>query len=244
MRRASILASVVAGLCLIGAVALAADEDEEAYLSECAGCHGPDGSGTEWAPSILDEGAAGADFMMRTGRMPLDRPTDPIERGAPQLDEEQIRRIVDHVATFEGGTPVPDPQPVAGDLATGADLYLLNCAACHGSTGVGAALVGSRNAPDVLRADAIEIAEAIRSGPGPMPAYPEALVDQHELDSIVRYVLHLDERTSVGGWSLGRWGPVAEGAVAWLIGVVVVVWAAVWIEGQTRPVDAAGEGEA
>lgn len=227
------------GLMLIGLlpVALTAagqdEEGEELYLNQCAGCHGPAGLGSPWAPPIVDEGAAGADFMMRTGRMPLRQREDPIQRGPQLLTDEQIEAISGHVATF-GGPPIPDVDPQAGDLGEGAHQYLLNCAACHGSTGVGGALVASRNAPPVVRSDPIEIAEAIRSGPGPMPAYPEAVLDQHQLDSLTLYVLSLTEPETPGGWSLGRWGPVAEGAAAWLIGLGGVIGAAMWIEGQTK----------
>ncbi|MFP3914575.1 MAG: c-type cytochrome [Actinomycetota bacterium] len=209
------------------------DSGEELYIAECAGCHGPAGGGTRWAPSIVDQGAAGADFMMRTGRMPLRTPDEAIRRGPRRLTPDQIEAITSHMGRL-GGPPVPSVDPQQGDLGTGADLYLLNCAACHGATGVGGALVGSRDAPSVLPSSALEIAEAVRAGPGSMPAYPEAVLDQHELDSVTRYVLGLDEADTPGGWSLGRWGPVAEGAAAWLIGLGGVIGAAAWIEGRTR----------
>lgn len=208
------------------------DEGRELFINQCAGCHGPRGEGTEWAPAIVDQGAAGADFMMRTGRMPLQHPDDPIRRGPQVLTDEQIAAIAGFVGTL-GGPAIPSVSPDEGHLGTGADLYLLNCAACHGATGVGGALVGSRNAPSVLLSNAREIAEAIRAGPGPMPAYPEAVLDQHELDSLTLYVLSLSDAPNPGGWSLGRWGPVAEGAAAWLIGLAGVIGAAMWIEGQT-----------
>lgn len=231
--RWAVLVAIVAAIVTADA-AWAADEGEETYLATCAGCHGARGEGTRWAPRIADQGAAGADFMMRTGRMPLRRPTDPIDRGPPSLTDQQIAQIADYVGRLGEGPDIPDPMPDEGDLGVGADLYLLNCASCHGSTGVGAALVGSRNAPSVARSSPLVIAEAVRAGPGPMPAYPPAVLDDHDLDSLVRYVVTLGEGEAPGGWSLGRWGPVAEGAAAWLIGVVAVVWAAAWIEGRGR----------
>ncbi len=209
---------------------------KDAYLSNCAGCHGSGGAGTTWAPSILEEGAAGADFMMRTGRMPLTTPDEPIRRRPARLTAEQMSMIARYVAGL-GGPVIPEVHPTRGDPADGARLYLLNCAACHGSTGVGGAMVDSRNAPSILQADPIEIAEAIRSGPGPMPRFDQATLDQHELDSIVRYVVELNGGEARGGWALGRWGPVAEGAAAWLIGIFAVVGAAFWIEGSTEADD-------
>jgi ubiquinol-cytochrome c reductase cytochrome c subunit len=228
-----LIGTVMAWLLATAVSAAGQDDDgEQLFLNECAGCHGPHGQGSPWAPAIVDQGAAGADFMMRTGRMPLRHREDPIRRGPRLLTDQQISAIADFVGTL-GGPPIPTVSPEQGDLGSGADLYLLNCAACHGSTGVGGALVASRNAPPVLPSDAIEIAEAIRAGPGPMPAYPEEVLSQQELDSLTRYVLSLSDAATPGGWSLGRWGPVAEGAAAWLIGLGGVIGAAMWIEGQT-----------
>lgn len=235
MNKALTLLTLLAAIIFILALPAAGqsqDDDRAAYLSNCAGCHGSDGSGTTWAPSILEEGAAGADFMMETGRMPLRTPDDPIRRGPARLTTEQMSMIASYVETL-GGPPIPDVNPAMGDPADGASLYLLNCAACHGATGVGGAMVGSRNAPSLLETRPLQIAEAIRSGPGPMPKFDEAALDQHELDSVVRYVVELSSGEARGGWALGRWGPVAEGAAAWLIGVFAVVGAAYWIEGRS-----------
>lgn len=235
MTRLAALASVVALLVGVSLPATAADDDPEtAYLANCAGCHGAAGQGTDWAPSIVEEGAAGVDFMMRTGRMPLRRPTDPIHRREPTLDDHQRKLIVRFAERFDG-PPVPNVDPSRGDPADGAALYLLDCAACHGATGVGGALVGSRDAPPILAATPLDIAEAIRSGPGPMPSFDRTVLDDRQVDSVVRYVLDLEANASHGGWSLGRWGPVAEGGAAWLIGIVTAIGAAYWIEGRNRP---------
>lgn len=204
----------------------------DSYISECAGCHGPRGGGTAWAPEIREQGAAGADFMMRTGRMPLRSPDEPVRRSEPVLTPEQIDSITEFVATL-GGPSVPDPRPERGDPGLGAELYLINCAACHGATGVGAALVNSDNAPDLFQATPLEVAEAVRSGPRSMPGFGRESIDEHQLDSLVLYVSELTHaENNRGGWSLGRWGPVAEGAAAWLLGIIAVIGAAAWVEGS------------
>jgi ubiquinol-cytochrome c reductase cytochrome c subunit len=41
------------------------------YLQSCAACHGPGGVGSAAGPPLIGVGAAAADFMLRTGRMPL-----------------------------------------------------------------------------------------------------------------------------------------------------------------------------
>jgi hypothetical protein len=57
-----------------------------------------------------------------------------------------------------------------------------------------------------------------------MPRFSDAALDQHDIDSITRYVLavrsHPDDR---GGWSLGHLGPIPEGMVAWLIGIAALL---------------------
>lgn len=231
----ALTAMTVLFLATMAGPALAASDDdgEELYLSECAGCHGPHGEGTAWAPEILEEGAAGADFMMRSGRMPLRHPDEPVRRGEPTLTPGQISAITIYVTSL-GGPPVPEADPKRGDIGLGAETYLSNCAACHGSTGVGAALVGSTNAPSLESSSAFDIAEAVRSGPGPMPSFGDDSLSAHQLDSLALYVetIRLEE-TSHGGWALGRWGPVAEGAAAWMLGIAVVIGSAVWIEGST-----------
>lgn len=233
MRRFAPLAVLAALLALVALPARAASDDPEtAYVANCAGCHGPDGRGTGWGPSIVEEGAAGADFMMRTGRMPLRRPTDPYP-DEPVLDEQEMALITRYAEGFSGPR-VPEVDPTRGDPAEGSGLYLIDCAACHGATGVGGALVGSRDAPPILDSSPLDIAEAIRSGPGPMPSFDRTTLDDAQVDSIVRYVLDLDANAARGGWSLGRWGPVAEGAAAWLIGIVAAIGAAYWIEGRSR----------
>lgn len=235
MRRLPVFALVMV-LGMLAAPARAADDitdAEAAYVANCAGCHGPDGAGTAWGPSITGGGAAGVDFAMRTGRMPLRLPTDEVRRSEPALNEQDIELITQFAAGFTGPA-VPRVDPSSGDTADGSGLYLLNCAACHGATGVGGALVGSRDAPSILSATPLEIAEAIRSGPGPMPAFDEQSLDDQQMNSIVRYVLDFEANGSHGGWSLGRWGPVAEGAAAWMIGIAAAIGAAYWIEGRGR----------
>ena len=44
------------------------------YAQSCAACHGPGGTGTGDGPPLIAVGAAAADFMLRTGRMPLAAP--------------------------------------------------------------------------------------------------------------------------------------------------------------------------
>lgn len=214
----------------------APDRGKVVFLRDCAWCHGNRGEGTERAPDLEGplDGPAYTDFMLGTGRMPLADPEEPAVRSEPAYDRGTISDLVSYVASLGGdGPPVPEPDPAAGDVALGAELYLENCAACHSSTGVGGALTSGRVAPSVLRSTAVEIAEAMLVGPGCVEgsrtceagegAMPVFQLEDDEVDSIVAYIQTLQRRQTRGGDELGRLGPVTEGAVAWLIGLVAMV---------------------
>jgi ubiquinol-cytochrome c reductase cytochrome c subunit len=205
-----------------------AQEASEAQLAEgrllyeqsCASCHGPAGEGTDDGPSMRRVGPASVDFMLSTGRMPLANPGLQPQRQEPAFTPEQIRAIVAYVDVLSvGGTEIPSIDPRAGSLPSGQRAYAANCAACHGSAATGDSIGGNQIAPSLDEATAVQLAEAIRVGPGPMPRFGETSVDQRELDSIVRYLLYLRDVPDYGGLGLGRLGPVAEGFVGVVIGL-------------------------
>ena len=51
-----------------------ASRGQELFITSCAACHGPQGAGTGNGPDLRNAGTALADFMLRTGRMPLADP--------------------------------------------------------------------------------------------------------------------------------------------------------------------------
>jgi len=131
--------------------------------------------------------------------------------------------------SFLAGEPeIPDVDVGSGDLSTGADLYLSQCAACHQWGGEGGALLG-REAPALHEATPTQIAEAIRSGPVAMPKYGEELFSDHEVNSITKYVLYLREPEDRGGSGLWHYGPFTEGLVAWVVGMGVLILVVLWI---------------
>jgi ubiquinol-cytochrome c reductase cytochrome c subunit len=210
----------------------AAREANEAQVAEggrlfdesCASCHGPTGKGTSLGPPLLRAGPAVVDFMLSTGRMPLANPQAQPQRQRPVFSAEQIRAIVAFVDSFsQGGTPIPAIDISAGSLSLGQQGYEANCAACHGSAGTGDSIGGNQIAPALDRATALQTAEAVRVGPGPMPRFGSTTIDQRTLDSIVRYVLYLREVPNRGGLGLTRVGPVAEGFVGVVIGLGLLV---------------------
>jgi ubiquinol-cytochrome c reductase cytochrome c subunit len=196
------------------------------YVEACASCHGSDGGGTSNGPSVAEAGAAGADFYLRTGRMPLASSNDQAVRKDPAFSSEEIESIVAYVATFGTGPPIPPVTPEAGSLQDGASLYMDNCAPCHGAAATGGAAGRDAIAPGLHRATPLEIAEAIVVGPGQMPVFG---FSQQERDSVVAYVEHLDEADDPGGADIGGIGPVPEGFVAWGVGMLALLIAALLI---------------
>jgi ubiquinol-cytochrome c reductase cytochrome c subunit len=178
------------------------------YQASCAGCHGQEGEGTQRGPTLVGVGAAAADFYLQTGRMPLAVEKTQAEPGPRAFSQPDIADLDAFVGSLGDGPAIPEVNP--GDLALGRELYLQNCAACHGSGGAGFTQVGGRYAPSLLDSDPTQVAEAVRVGPLLMPQYPEQVLDAHQVDSIVTYVQQLQALPDRGGWSLARIGPVTE----------------------------------
>jgi len=81
----------------------------------------------------------------------------------------QIDALVAYISSLGSGPAIPAVDPSAGNLGQGEDLYEENCAACHSSTGIGAAPVIGNKYP-------ILISVAVMPGVGPGPVSPLATV--------------------------------------------------------------------
>lgn len=189
------------------------------YLNSCASCHGQQGEGTPVGPSLVGVGAASVDFYVRTGRMPLGAPGQQPVRQKPIFSDEEIAALVDHVAAFGDGPPIPVVRG-GGDVARGYKLYTANCAACHAATGAGNAVGGGFAAVGLGNATDVEIGEAVTIGPGVMPPF-EFVADDRE--ALIAYIRFLRSAPAPGGAPIGGTGPVAEGFVAVVIGLTGLV---------------------
>jgi ubiquinol-cytochrome c reductase cytochrome c subunit len=206
------------------------DAGRQLYLVACTTCHGGDGAGVkDRGPSLLGVGAASVDFYLSTGRMPLDRPRTQAERKRVDYSATQIRQLVAYVASLAPGPAIPKIDPATGDLAEGLRLYANNCAPCHSSAAAGGALGHAVYAPPLNRATPLQVAEAVRIGPGAMPVFGPETLDDHQLASIVRYVGYLHKPDDRGGLGLGHLGPIPEGFVAWVVGLGAMLVAVRWI---------------
>ena len=205
------------------------------YQASCASCHGARGEGTAFGPALTTAGAAGADFMIRTGRMPLPEPGQPVRRSRPAFGEADIQALVAVVASFGDGPPIPAVQvSSATDTAAGRAAYIATCAACHGAGASGDAVGGGAVAPPLLDTAPTQVGEAIRIGPGAMPAFDERQVSDAQLGEIAAYLQFLKDRAAPGGQTVGGVGPVAEGYVGWIEYLVALIGITRWIERRRR----------
>ena len=200
-------------------------EGRNLFDQSCSSCHGLDLRGIPpRGPSLRGVGAGPVDFFLSTGGMPLPSPTDqPNIPQKPAFNRQQIDAIVAYVASY-GGPPAPTADPSRGDLGTGYDAFTANCAGCHQIVARGGMFVDAW-VPNLLHVNAQQVAEAIRMGPFLMPRFDYHLIDQHELDSIARYVLYAQHPANLGGWGIYNIGPIPEGIVAWLLalGALLIV---------------------
>jgi len=209
-----------------------AQEDElvergaDLFGASCSTCHGPGGEGSELGPSLVGVGAASADFQLSTGRMPLADPDLQGVRKPPAFSRPDIDALVAFVATLGDGPPVPEVDPNAGELSLGQALFSTNCAPCHGSTGTGGAVGSGAIAPSLHRSEPVQVAEAILSGPGQMPVFG---FTEHEQNSVLAFVEHVQQAPSPGGADIGDIGSVPEGYVAWGIGTIAILLVTVFI---------------
>jgi ubiquinol-cytochrome c reductase cytochrome c subunit len=206
-------------------------QGRDLYLTNCASCHGANLDGVPGnGPSLRDVGgAAAAEFMLTTGRMPLASPNQIPVRKPPIFDRAEIDALVAYIGRATGETYIPRAS-TSNDQQTlfrGRDLYILNCAACHGANGAGAAIGGGYDAPSLYPVDADTVAQAMYTGPSKMPRFAGEGWGQREVDEVASYVLTLGTRNvDRGGLPIGGRGPVAEGFVAWIIGLGLLVLAA------------------
>jgi ubiquinol-cytochrome c reductase cytochrome c subunit len=166
--------------------------------------------------------------------MPLSKPNEQPVRKHTEYSRSEVRDIVAYVGSF-GGPPIPRVDPRRGSLAEGLQAFTEHCAGCHQVLARGGIVTGAIAPPLQGHVTAKDVAEAVRIGPYLMPRFSERQIDQHELDSIVRYVLYTRHPEDRGGWGIGHIGPIPEGAIAWLLGLAALVLVIRVIGERTTP---------
>jgi ubiquinol-cytochrome c reductase cytochrome c subunit len=123
---------------------------------------------------------------------------------------------------------------VGDDPARGGELFRLNCASCHNFTGRGGALSSGKFAPHLDQASEMQIYTAMLTGPQNMPKFSDRQLTPEEKEDIIAYILSVrDYNNSVGGNPIGGIGPVSEGLVAFLVGLMGMVGFAIWLGAKT-----------
>jgi ubiquinol-cytochrome c reductase cytochrome c subunit len=211
------------------------------FAEYCTSCHGPTANGTTSpgsggaaleGPNLQGVGTATVNFWVSTGRMPdSDIKAVEAERKPPRLTPLQSLEVAAYVNSLDPGVPaIPVVHNVdTANLANGADLFALNCAACHTITGAGDALAYGTNAPTLHQANPTQIASAIRTGPANMPRFTGNLTDRQVRDIVAYVSTKIQHPSNPGGAGLGGVGPVAEGFVALLFGVGGLFLICFWI---------------
>ncbi|MFC4051341.1 c-type cytochrome [Actinomadura syzygii] len=218
-----------------------------------------DAKGKPIAPSLIGVGAASVDFQVSTGRMPAMNPGAQVPRKEPIPDfntsiktdyeepekreaaekqkaqaEKNLADLRAWIASLGGGPEVPPASavdPDKGDVALGGKLFRTNCAQCHNFTGQGGALTGGKYAPPLSGDDVTptQMYEAMVTGPQAMPVFNDTTLTPQDKQAIISYLVKTREEPNPGGNGLGRIGPVSEGLAGWLIGIGLLVLAAMWI---------------
>jgi ubiquinol-cytochrome c reductase cytochrome c subunit len=207
------------------------------FEQSCSSCHGLDAQGTTQAPSLIGAGAAAVDFQMSTGRMPAKEMGAEMPEKPTKFTQQQIQDIAAYVASLGGGPAIPSASQVSttgANTALGEQLFMTNCAQCHGFAGAGGALTYGKYAPSLNAATPTDIYEAMLTGPEAMPVFGDGTVSPKEKRDIIAYVMDTRTEANPGGFSLGRTGTVTEGLLAWLGGLGFLVIIAMWLTAKRR----------
>lgn len=199
-------------------------EGRSLFENACSSCHGIALQGRPGvAPALRNVGAGPIDFYLSTGRMPLANPSQEPARAPSKFQRKQIAAVIAFVTSLSHATPTaPTADASAGNLSTGMQVFTENCAGCHQMVARGGLTVGAW-VPSLENVNQREIAEAVRMGPYLMPHFNSRQINQHQLDSLARYVLWTKHPDNAGGWGIGNLGPIPEGIIAWFVGLLALV---------------------
>jgi ubiquinol-cytochrome c reductase cytochrome c subunit len=206
-------------------------QGEQLYNNACISCHGTNLQGVrDRGPSLIGTGEAAVYFQVSTGRMPAARQEAQNVEKPVKFSPEEIKALGAFVQANGGGPTVPEGNLEGGDPARGGEIFRLNCASCHQFTGRGIALSSGKFAPKIENVNPQQIYTAMVTGPQSMPKFSDRQLTPEEKRDIIAYVESVaEERNNPGGYSLGGYGPISEGLVAWIVGIAALVAVTLWI---------------
>lgn len=207
----------------------AAKAGRQLYLQGCSTCHGLGLQGGAGGPSLIGVGESSVVFQVESGRMPAYAGTQQPPRKKPKYSLAEVDQLAAFIGAQGGGPSLPKGALDDGELQLGGDLFRTNCASCHNFAGSGGALTYGKYAPELGSSSARVIYAAMQSGPANMPRFSDNQLTPEEKKAVTRYVQFITKAPQPGGAALGRYGPVPEGAVIWLIGLTALVGITLWI---------------
>jgi ubiquinol-cytochrome c reductase cytochrome c subunit len=216
-----------------------AQQGKAIYDVSCVTCHGNNGSGvTDRGPSLIGVGSAAVEFQVETGRMPLARQEAQAERKQPQFTTDQAKQLGQYIQELGGGPQLPSDDEINadvknGDVSRGGEEFRVNCSSCHAFSTGGGALSSGKYAPSLKEATSRDIYAAMLTGPQNMPVFGNNELTPQDKADIIAYIKNLNSDQDPGGWSIGRYGPVPEGLVIFLVGIAALVFATLWIAGKS-----------
>jgi ubiquinol-cytochrome c reductase cytochrome c subunit len=214
------------------------ERGRQMFVVGCSSCHGLNAEGVstkgdrDYGPPLIGVGAAAADFMLGTGRMPLAQPGVQAPTKRPVYNDAEIEALTAYIASLGPGPAIPsadDTDPSQGDSVIGGQFFRTNCTACHNFAASGGALPDGGYAPSLMGTTSEHIIEAMIVGPGQMPVFSDEVLTPEQKRDILAYIDMLKHQPAYGGSPLGSLGPVTEGLWGWLGGIGALVIAAIWI---------------
>jgi len=225
-----------------GPLSPAAGEGKGMFETKCITCHGRNAQGVpDRGPSLIGVGAASVEFQVSTGRMPMARHEAQAQPKPPLWEGEELERNIAALSAYiqelGGGPQIPGNLPTLLDganAANGGELYRINCSSCHAYSGGGGALSSGKRAPSLMNASERQIYAAMLTGPQNMPVFGDNQLTPAEKADIIAFIRTLQDDGDPGGvFNLGRFGPATEGAAIFLVGIVALVFATLWIAGKS-----------
>jgi ubiquinol-cytochrome c reductase cytochrome c subunit len=214
------------------------DEGRSLFLRNCSSCHGLNAEGTTDGPTLIGVGAASVDFQVATGRMPAAKSeVAQVPAKRVQFNDEEIAALAAYVASLAPGPAIPSEEELDysdADVAEGGEIYRTNCAMCHNYAGSGGALTEGKYAPALRGVDPQHIYEAMLTGPQSMPVFSDGTLTPEAKRDIIAFLKATESEPNPGGLSLGKIGPVSEGAVGWVFATGALIACAVWLGAKAR----------
>ena len=118
-------------------------------------------------------------------------------------------------------------------VVNGGELFRVNCASCHAWSGGGGALTSGKYAPSLRGATDRQIYAAMLTGPQNMPVFGDNQLSPEQKREIIAYVQRMKSDKDPGGYGLGHYGPIPEGLAIFLVGMVSLIFATLWIAGKS-----------